>query len=161
MLAVSLVAVGVLVNLWLLLIGVFVYVGATAEEAATTIHVRLAGRPVAEVMLHDPVMLDPGMSAAELGTLARRTTQRVFPVVGPSGYVGLLRLGAVPHDPARLVADLADRGSTVLSPAASVEQDALPLIVSSPSRAVAVADDGHIVGLLCIEDVEHLLADSA
>ena len=108
-LAVSLVAVGVLVNLWLLLIGVFVYVGASAEEAPRprSTSVSPAGpSPRSCSTIRHP--RSGNGTAAELGTLAA-ATQRVFPVVGPSGYVGLLRLGAVPYEPARLVADLADR----------------------------------------------------
>ena len=55
--AVLLVVVGVLVNLWLILIGVFVYLGAAAEEAATVLHVRLAGRRVADLMHPAPPQL--------------------------------------------------------------------------------------------------------
>ena len=54
------------VNVWLRVMGVFVYLRDSAEAAATTIHVRLADRSVAQVMLHDPQALDPGMSTAEL-----------------------------------------------------------------------------------------------
>ena len=45
-----LVAVGVLFDPWLVLIGVFVYVGASAEEAATIVHVRLQGHRVRDLM---------------------------------------------------------------------------------------------------------------
>ena len=49
-LALLFVAVGILVDPWLVLIGAFVYFGASAEEAATIIHVRLEGHRVREVM---------------------------------------------------------------------------------------------------------------
>ena len=160
-LALALAAVGVFVDLWLVLIGVFVYFGATTEETATTIHVRLHGRRLADVMLRDPVTLDPATPTSELGALPQRTAQRVFPVVGAEGYVGLVRLrSALPGLPGSSAADLADR-TPALAPTALIEEDALPLIVGSPARAVAVADHGRIVGLVCAEDIEHLLADDA
>lgn len=55
--AVALVVLGVLVNLWLIVIGVFVYLGASAEEAATVLHHRLAGRTVASLMRAPPSTL--------------------------------------------------------------------------------------------------------
>ncbi len=49
-LAVVLAVVGVLLDPWLLLIGLFVYFGASAEEAATLVHVRLQGHRVRDAM---------------------------------------------------------------------------------------------------------------
>ncbi|MGZ8762046.1 MAG: site-2 protease family protein [Acidimicrobiia bacterium] len=45
-----LIAVGVLFDPWLALIGAFVYFGASAEEAATIVHVRLQGHRVRDLM---------------------------------------------------------------------------------------------------------------
>ncbi|MGZ6964048.1 MAG: site-2 protease family protein [Acidimicrobiia bacterium] len=53
MLAVALMVTGLLLDVWLTLIGLFVYFGATAEEAATIVHVRLQGHHVREVMRTD------------------------------------------------------------------------------------------------------------
>jgi Zn-dependent protease len=49
-LALTLVAAGVLFDVWLVLIGIFVYFGASAEEAATIVHVRLRGHTVGDAM---------------------------------------------------------------------------------------------------------------
>ena len=46
-LAVALIFIGVLFDFWLALIGIFVYLGASAEEAGTIVHARLRGRRVA------------------------------------------------------------------------------------------------------------------
>lgn len=51
--AIALVAVGLLVDVWLVFIGVFVFFGASAEERATIIHTRLRGHQVFEVMRVD------------------------------------------------------------------------------------------------------------
>ena len=75
-----LIAVGMLTNVLLAIIGVFVYLGANAEETATLAHVRLAGRRVRDVMLVPPTTVDAAVSAAELRQLVRRNGQGVFPV---------------------------------------------------------------------------------
>jgi Zn-dependent protease len=53
-LAATLIVVGVLFDLWLALIGMFVYFGATAEEAGTIVHARLRGHRVRELVLRAP-----------------------------------------------------------------------------------------------------------
>lgn len=63
-LAVLLVVVGVLFDPWLMLIGLFVYFGASAEEAATVVHVRLRGHRVREVMRGG----DARLGAPEVGS---------------------------------------------------------------------------------------------
>ncbi len=49
-LAVTMMVIGLFVDVWLTLIGVFVYLGASAEEAGTIVHARLRGHRVREVM---------------------------------------------------------------------------------------------------------------
>ena len=49
-LAGGLIVAGLLFDIWLALIGAFVYFGASAEEAATIVHARLRGHRVREVM---------------------------------------------------------------------------------------------------------------
>jgi stage IV sporulation protein FB len=49
-LAGALIVLGLLADVWLALIGLFVWFGASAEEAATIVHVRLRGHRVGEVM---------------------------------------------------------------------------------------------------------------
>ncbi len=72
-LAAALMAVGLWVNLWFSIIGVFVYFGANAEELATAVHLRLRGARVRDIMLLDPVVLDPSTGVAGLRGLVRRS----------------------------------------------------------------------------------------
>jgi Zn-dependent protease len=158
-LALTLVAVGVFVNLWFLIIGVFVYFGASAEEAATIVHARLRGSSVADVMLLDSVVVAPTASVADLRMLLRRSAQRAFPVVGTQGYEGMIDAAAVEHSPPEHVAaDIATR-VPLITLTSSLEEEALPLAVKSPVKALAVADAGRVVGLLRVEDIQHLLTD--
>jgi Zn-dependent protease len=155
--AIVFVAIGLFWNIWLIIIGVFVYLGASAEEAATIVHVRLAHRCVGDVMLLDPVTVDPTASADELRTLLRRSPQRVFPVVGPGGYEGLIDSDSIEHsDPASTAATLVERAAPVVAATDGLE-DCLPLVAGAPGRALAVVDEGRLVGLLRGEDVEHVV----
>ena len=77
--ALLLVGVGVFWNLWLAIIGVFVYFGASAEESATLIHLRLVGRRVRDAMLTPPTTIDASVDATALQQLVRRNCQGVFP----------------------------------------------------------------------------------
>jgi Zn-dependent protease len=56
-LAGALIVVGLVVDVWLTFIGFFVWFGASAEEAATIVHVRLRGHRVSEAM--EPAVTAP------------------------------------------------------------------------------------------------------
>ena len=159
--ALVLILTGVFFDLWLSIIGVFVYFGASAEEAATIVHVRLGGRRVSDAMLLEPVTVSPTSSAVELRALLRRSAQRAFPVVGAFGYEGLVEARAIEHSaPGQRAIELADRVAPGIAATDGLE-DHLPLVASTPARALAVVDHGRVVGLLRLEDVQHLLAEGA
>jgi Zn-dependent protease len=159
--AVLLIAVGVLFNFWLVLIGLFVYFGASAEEAATIVHLRLKGLQVADAMLLDPVVVDEDDTAGALQPVLRRTAQSVFLVTVAAGGFGLVKadvIAAAPTD--TRIGDLMTR-DLVVSPTASLESDAVPLLQQSPLDALAVVRRGSVVGLLRMEDVHAAVAAHA
>ncbi|MEX1007794.1 MAG: site-2 protease family protein [Acidimicrobiia bacterium] len=158
--AIALIVGGVFFDLWLTIIGVFVYFGASAEEAATIVHVRLSGHRVADAMLLDPVIVDPTMSVDELRALLRRSAQRAFPMVGDAGYEGMVESRAIERSaPGRRAAELAEREAPAIAATDGLE-DNLPLVVSAPARALAVVDPTmSVVGVLRLEDVQHLVTE--
>lgn len=107
--AVTLVVVGVLVNLWLVVIGVFVYLGGAAEEAATTLHARLEGRRVADLMRAArvvPLGPRPGAATAldpeepvtdEVVDRLQHAPHHLLPVERDGRLVGSLSLDDVVH----------------------------------------------------------------
>jgi Zn-dependent protease len=99
-LALALVAAGVVFDPWLLIIGVFVYFGASAEEAATVVHVRLAGLQVGDVMRRSTLGIDRDAPTLTPETpvdpdavrLLSQTPGGVAAVVRDGTAVGSLRL---------------------------------------------------------------------
>jgi Zn-dependent protease len=155
-LAVSLAVTGLLVDVWLVVIGVFVYLGASAEEAATIVHARIGRLDVRDAMLVEPLVLEARTRTGDLGTFLRRTPQRIFPVIGAQGYAGMVTADAIDGAaPAVCVADVADPDALSVAPDASLEHEAVPMLQESPCGALAVVDAGRVVGLLRIEDVVH------
>jgi Zn-dependent protease/predicted transcriptional regulator len=162
MLALVLIAAGILVDLWLLIIGFFVYFGASAEEAATVIHLRLEGLRVRDVMLLDPLVVSEDQRAGALRSELRRSAQSVLPVVGTDGYVGVVAARVLASAPeAAAVRDLMIFDAPTVAPTASLETDALPLVERSALRAVTVVRRGSVVGLLREEDIAAAVASHA
>lgn len=157
-LAIVLGVIGLLFNLWLVVIAVFVYLGASAEEIATIVHVRLQGRTVADVMLFEPVVLSEDAPVGDAQTLLRHTAQRTFPVVDSGRYVGVVDARTLAGaEPALPVGPLADRATPAVAAEAPVEGDVLELLQASPHDAIAVLRAGHVVGLLQRADLAHLV----
>ena len=159
--AVGFIVVGLFWDVWLVIIGVFVYFGAAAEEAATIVHVRLRGQHVGDVMLLEPQVVDPAADLGELRAMVRRSTQRVFPVVGERGYEGLLAAESVERgSQGGTAAALVERDAPVLAATDGLEASLLS-VSGAPARALAVLDGRAVVGLLRVEEVEHLLTQLA
>jgi Zn-dependent protease len=107
-LAIAMGIIGLVGNLWLLLIAVFTYIGGRAEEAATVLHLRLGPRTVADVMVPaDAVQIHPAlvpMSVArdlDLETALEQLTNAqaaAAAVTDPAGViVGILRVEDIAH----------------------------------------------------------------
>ncbi len=103
-----LIVTGLLFDVWLTLIGFFVYFGASAEEAGTIVHARLRGHRVREVM--------------------------------------------------RAAADTPASPEALVDADALLDDDLLALVEAAPDHRVAVQADGHVVGILRLEDVGRLVA---
>jgi Zn-dependent protease len=154
-LSVVMVAAGVLVNPWLVVIGAVVMVGSAAEEAAVGIHDRIKDLRVADVMVRDPEVL---LADAPAGPLARRLaagSQRAFPVVTPDRrYLGLTSLDELARaGPGRCAGELTAPGAPTLAPDDLVEDSGL---LDGRAATAAVLAGGRVVGLATDE-----LADRA
>ena len=158
-LAFGLIAAGMLTNFLLVIIGVFVYVGANGEERATLEHLRLAGRQVRDAVLMMPTTVDATVTAGELRRLVRRNAQPVFPVARAGRYLGVVDVASIERAPdAARAGDLADDSATTLAPDDDLEGD-VAAVAAAPGQAVTVVDGARIVGLLRLDDVRRVVAE--
>lgn len=156
-----LIATGLFTNLWLTIIGVFIYLGASTEENATLAHLHLAGRRVRDAMLELPLTVDADVGAPELRRLAHQNGQDVFPVARAGRYVGVVDVASIARAPdAASAGELADRAAPTLAPDDDLEGD-VAAVAAARGQAVTVVDDGKIVGLLRLADISRVVAGPA
>ena len=156
--AIALALVGVVFDIWLVLIALFVWFGASAEETATVIHARIGSLAVSDVMIESPIVADGHWRADEFEPTARHSAQRVFPVVSDGRYLGVLDRIDLTEPPSGATLDqLAAAGAPTLAVDDALEAVALPALARARRHASTVVTDGNVVGILRQEDVASLL----
>ena len=149
--------VGLFSNPMLLLIALFVWIGATQEAAAAQMKSSFAGASVRDAMLTDFRVLSPQNTLADAAKLLLAGSQQDFPVVDHGRVVGILF-----H--ADCFQALRERGDEVsaeavmrtafntLEASASLE-GALAQVQSEHGLTMPVVDQGRFVGLLTPENL--------
>jgi Zn-dependent protease len=160
-LAVAMAVAGVLWNPWLVLIAAFVYLGATAEQGATLVHVRLQGLHVSDALVTDITAIPGEIPVGDLRAVLRHAAQREVPIIGVDGtFVGMvdgLEVARYGHDDAP-ISTYADRSSLTVASTDDLETAAAEL-ARRRARSAAVTDrSGRVVGVLRLDDVQRLLA---
>lgn len=149
--------VGLFSNPMLLLIALFVWIGATQEAAAAQMKSSFAGATVRDAMLTDFRVLSPHDTLADATRLLLAGSQQDFPVAEGGRVVGIL-------DHAALFQALRDRGNTakvgtemrsqfVMLEASRSLDEALAEVRAEGGLTMAVSEDGRFVGLLTPENV--------
>ena len=149
--AVAMIAAGALFNLWLIIIGVFVYIASEGEEAASVVHEQLGRLHAREVMIRQPIVVSPQMTVAEFSRSLQTTAQRQFPVVDQGVYVGMVQADSF--------GDGASTAGDVCVPAPAVALDTPLDVIAAmdvPAHALAVVVGGHVVGMVEMADVQRL-----
>jgi Zn-dependent protease len=154
--AVGLILIGALVNLFLLLIGVFVYVTARGEEMANLVRHALDGVMVRDVMLHGAAVVSADESVRALRDRLPYTAQREFAVVDSAAqYVGIVDASDLRGDDGGRIGQLAEP-----RPVARPDDTVTASGILERGRSLAVLDGDRVVGLLRFDDVT-LLVDRA
>jgi Zn-dependent protease len=148
---------GLFGNPMLLLIALFVWIGATQEAAAAQLKSSFAGASVREAMLTDFRALSPQDSLSDAARLLLAGSQTEFPVVTAGRVVGIL-------DHAALFQALRDRGELALvgevmrSEFVTLRADqsldeAMTEVRAEGGLTMAVVENDRFVGLLTPENV--------
>ena len=152
--------VGLFSNPFLLLIAVFIWIGATQEAAATDAKATIGGLLVREAMLTDFRTLAPEDTLGDATRMLIEGSQQDFPVLDCDRVVGVLthaRLFEALHEHGEwtLVAEVMDRDFRTVTPDQSLDT---VLFGSDPgSTIIPVLHRGEIVGLIIAENVGELL----
>lgn len=156
-LAVVMGAVGIVMDLWLVIIAVFVWVGAGAEEASTLLHARLR-RVLAGAVAHPVVVVEAVTPAHVAAAAAAGEGCRDVVVIDDGGaVVGVASIEAlVMADAAESASAIAVPGDATLDASTPMDPDGLEVIVGKSH--VVVADHGAIVGVMRPRDVERVAA---
>lgn len=154
--AIVLAVIGIFWDFWLILIAAFVFLGATQEELATTVHTRLGGYRVAQLMRSPVRCLEYGQ---RLGSLTHYWTgTEVVTIEGR--YVGLADgQQLMTADANYLVGDFTDRSAPALAPDDDIGRSALDQLLESGYPLLAVVDKGMPIGVLLMEDLARYVGD--
>ncbi|PZG13018.1 site-2 protease family protein, partial [Nonomuraea aridisoli] len=154
-------------GLWLALIGWFLVNAASAEEQHTQLGTALYGLRVGDVMSGQPVTARPDETVAGLvDRVVMRRRLSTYPLVDDGGrFAGLVTLNRIrevdPRDrEATRLRDVACPAAEV--PQARADEPLMDLLErmrgSADGRAVVLAPDGGLIGLLTPSDISRVVA---
>lgn len=142
-------------NLWLIIIALFVYIGASEEEQSTTVMEALQGLTVGQLMTDTVQVVHPSMSVAQLHELMLSTRHMGFPVVD-RGLVGIVTLGdtqKVPREyaPFATVRDIMTTNVVTVPPSMDAAR-ALAIMSEKKIGRLVVMDGPNLVGIVTQKD---------
>jgi Zn-dependent protease len=160
-LAVGLGFLGLAGNPFLILIAVFVWIGAGAEASAVEVDERLADQPASRAMITDFQVIDPHAPLSRAIDLTLAGTQKDFPVLARDGaLVGVLTQAAILHG----LRDLGAEGTVaqVMKPVKSAAPTTplaqlLADLQDGEGRLVCILSGGRLVGVVDLENISEFL----
>jgi CBS-domain-containing membrane protein len=157
---------GLFTDPFLLFIALFVWMGAEQEAGMVHVHSSLGSIPVGQVMLTDFRTLEPDrpLSAAVEHILSG--WQQDFPVVFGDHVLGVLTrenlLKALAQGGSNMLIRDAMSRDIVTADSHDMLEKALSLLHSCHCRSLPVVHDGHLVGMLNMDNVgEYFMIQSA
>jgi len=158
--------IGLFSNPWLVLIALFIWMGAAAESAMVETRTSFAGVPVEHVMITDIRTLAPRDPLSRAVNEVLAGFQQDFPVVENSVLVGVLTRrdmvkALAQRGPAVPVGEVMERQFEVADPTEDLE-DAFARLQACRCRTFPVVRGRQLLGVLTAENVgEYLMFKSA
>ncbi len=160
-LAVALFVVGLFWDIWLALIGLFVFVAAAEEQRRALMRGALAGWKVRELMVPEAPLPATTVVTRDL-IETRASADRATPVVDEGGsYVGIVEASALTRGRDRTLGEIADRVAPLLDEDMDVVPTALDAFDESGRMALAVARAERVTGVLYLQQAARAVADGA
>jgi Zn-dependent protease/CBS domain-containing protein len=153
-------AAGLYINPILLLIAVFVFLGAAAEAQKVRSKLLTDGIPVRSAMMTDFRTLAPGDSLQKAADELLAGSQQEFPVLEHSMFQGMLRrddlLEGLKADSERTVGDVMTRFSQGVGETDALD-DSLELMRLHGCSSIPVMRGGQVIGLVTADNVQELM----
>ncbi len=148
-------------NPWLLLIAVFIYMGASGEDRSTAVTTTLENVIVRDVMSEDLVTVSPDSTVEELMQFMFKHKHMGYPVVERNDLKGIVTFTDVHHVApiervAILVSEVMKRNVISISPDASAT-DAFKLLTANNIGRLVVMEDDRVIGILSRTDLMHAM----
>ncbi len=158
MFAILMVVLGIFsLNVLLLLIAFFIYIGASEEERATTVDVCLEGVKVKNIMSSEVHTVTPDTSLKDLLDLMFREKHRGYPVVENGSLQGIVTLTDVQKVPDQqrdltTVGQIMNKNLYVISPDEEASS-AVKMMAERGIRRIPVTENNNLVGIVSREDL--------
>ena len=154
--------IGLFTNPFLLLIAVFVWLGATQEAAAVEVKSALTGTPVSRAMVVDYTTLSPWDTNQRAAEAIIRGSQREFPVVDGGEIVGVVTAAEIIRALGERgmdgrIAAVMQRDFETVHPAEMLET-VLARLDRASGRPLPVVEGGRLLGLVTVENVGEFFA---
>ena len=147
-------------NIFVLLVALFVYVGAQAEAQDVVMREVLAKVQVGEVMTREVPTVPASLSVADASLLMASERKASLVAVEEDRPVGVLSLGQIERVPrerrASLTVGEAMRAAPTLAPGDEATR-AVQLMGEQALAYVPVVEDGHLVGMVSRDDIARAL----
>ncbi|WP_406655977.1 CBS domain-containing protein [Methanolobus sp. ZRKC2] len=148
---------GLFFNPWLILIALFVYIGASEEDKSTTISILLEKYYVRDIMTQDVLSVPPDISVEELAKFMFENKHLGYPVIQGNSLKGIVTFtdirNILPNDRfATLVSDIMTRDIISVSPDDTASDAFKVMTINNIGRLLVVRDD-ELVGILSRSDL--------
>ncbi|MFN7998256.1 MAG: site-2 protease family protein [Bryobacteraceae bacterium] len=149
--------IGLFGNPMLLVVALFVWIGASQEAWSTQMKAAIRGTPIHAAMLTDFRHLEPGHTLADAVRMVLEGSQQDFPVVTQRRVVGILTrsdmLSALAEHGPQYPVTRAMRGDFPAAQYTEMLETAFERLHDCGCRTMAVVHEGRLIGLLTMENV--------
>ncbi|MCS7145024.1 MAG: CBS domain-containing protein, partial [Archaeoglobaceae archaeon] len=147
---------GFFFNIWLLLIALFVYLGATEEEKIITMESLLSRFKVGDIMTSNVLTVTPEMTVGDVIDLMFKHKHLGYPVVREEELVGIVTLTDVMNaEKSKKVKEIMSTNVLTLNPRQSAFE-AFKIMSEKNIGRLPVVDDGKLVGIITRSDLMKL-----
>jgi|HubBroStandDraft_1064217.scaffolds.fasta_scaffold06478_3 Zn-dependent protease len=153
------IGIGLVSDFWLVLIGVFVLLGATSERRAANVQASFSGLHIGDLMTSEPTVVPAEVSVHELATWLSMFPGRAVPVTDGGRVAGIVASSDLTGaSPWATVGTVCDRRSPLLEASQPAFPQAFEAFASSDRDQLVVVYGEHPIGVLYRATVDALAA---